>query len=61
MTETHKIAAFSATKPATTQVPGHISTDAGWRTNCHCTGTYEKAGDGIRTHDVQLGKLAFYH
>jgi integrase len=21
----------------------------------------EKAGDGIRTHDVQLGKLAFYH
>ena len=20
-----------------------------------------KAGDGIRTHDVQLGKLAFYH
>jgi len=19
------------------------------------------AGDGIRTHDVQLGKLAFYH
>lgn len=21
----------------------------------------KKAGDGIRTHDVQLGKLAFYH
>ena len=20
-----------------------------------------RAGDGIRTHDVQLGKLAFYH
>ncbi len=20
-----------------------------------------EAGDGIRTHDVQLGKLAFYH
>ena len=24
-------------------------------------GVEEKAGDGIRTHDVQLGKLAFYH
>jgi hypothetical protein len=24
-------------------------------------GTDQKAGDGIRTHDVQLGKLAFYH
>ncbi len=24
-------------------------------------GLEEKAGDGIRTHDVQLGKLAFYH
>ena len=23
--------------------------------------TCEKAGDGIRTHDIQLGKLAFYH
>ena len=22
---------------------------------------HSKAGDGIRTHDVQLGKLAFYH
>ncbi len=21
----------------------------------------KEAGDGIRTHDVQLGKLAFYH
>ena len=20
-----------------------------------------KAGDGIRTHDIQLGKLTFYH
>ena len=28
------------------------------------TATYcqpKKAGDGIRTHDVQLGKLTFYH
>ena len=24
-------------------------------------GENNKAGDGIRTHDVQLGKLAFYH
>ena len=24
-------------------------------------GPLHKAGDGIRTHDVQLGKLAFYH
>ncbi len=23
--------------------------------------TYEEAGDGTRTHDVQLGKLAFCH
>ena len=24
-------------------------------------GTGERAGDGIRTHDVSLGKAAFYH
>ena len=26
-----------------------------------CKHFHQKAGDGIRTHDVQLGKLAFYH
>ena len=26
-----------------------------------CKHFHSKAGDGIRTHDVQLGKLAFYH
>ena len=27
----------------------------------HAEAVCETAGDGIRTHDVQLGKLAFYH
>jgi hypothetical protein len=26
----------------------------------HCFVTISRAGDGTRTHDVQLGKLAFY-
>ena len=31
---------------------------ASWRRR---NGNFYKAGDGIRTHDVSLGKAAFYH